>query len=294
VARILIVEDEDALRAGMSRALSKLGDVTIDAVGTMREALAAIDRAPPDAIISDLDLPDRIGAELLGELEARGLHVPITFVSAYTRELGALIPRSPHVRIVDKPISLEQLREVAKATLATGDSVLPPPPFGAADYLQIACMGRHSVVITVRQHERDELPAGRIVVWRGELWAAKDREGEGEAAFRRLVTHPGAFRCHTLDREPGPRCIDAPWEMLLLDAIRQADEERASAPPEPEPEPYDDAMEAGIGALLRHDHAAALEAFRAALAARPQDPVARANVARLEALGREGEGGGVS
>lgn len=292
MARILIVEDEDALRAGMVRALSKMTGVQVDSAGTIREALERIDEAAPDAVISDLDLPDRIGAELLDELSDRGLRLPVTFVSAYTRELGHRIPRSSHVRVIDKPVPLEKLRELAKEALASGDSVLPPP-FGPADYLQLACMGRHSVVITQRPSEKEKMPAGRIVVWRGELWSARDARGDGEAAFRRLVTHDGVFRCHTLDRDPGPRQIEGPWEMMLLDAMRQADEDRLAAlahPPPPELD-YDAAIDTGIAALLARDHATALAAFRDALAARPGDPLASANIARLEALHPASNGG---
>ena len=106
--RLLVVEDEESLRHGMVRALGKLADVEVTGAGSVREALAYIDATPPDALISDLDLPDRLGAELLGELEKRGLPIPVTFVSAHTVNLGARIPRSARIRVVDKPISLER------------------------------------------------------------------------------------------------------------------------------------------------------------------------------------------
>ncbi len=291
--RILIVEDEDALRVGMVRALSKLPDVTVVAAGNVRDALIEIDRAAPDAVISDLDLPDRLGAELLGELERRGIRAPVTFVSAYTRELGAHIPRSSRVQVLDKPVSLEQLREIAVAALATRESELPPP-FGPADYLQLACLGRLSVLITRRESHAAEPSSGRIVVWRGELWSARDDEGEGPAAFQRLVTRPGTFRCHTLDRDPGPRQIEGQWEMMLLDAIRIDDERRlaelvaeeaaaealANAPPS-----YEASFARGVEAFLARDLAEAGAAFAAALAARPGDPKATANLERLRTLG---------
>lgn len=313
--RILIVEDEETLRIGMMRALAKLPEVEVMGAGTVRDALALIDGAPPDAVISDLDLPDRFGAELLGELDRRGLRIPVTFVSAFTRSLGQRVPRSPRVRMIDKPISLERLREIAVAALAARDSELPPP-FGPADYLQLACLGRHSVVITQRENESDEIPSGRVIVWRGQLWSAQDAEGEGEQAFRRIVTRPGAFRCHTLERDPGPQQIDGSWEMLLLDAMRVADEEgfaallaeetpplpterRDAMPPapgpavpgaEPGPSPpaqaaYEDAFDRGVAALLGRDYAAAGHWFHEALAARPGDPLASANIERLRALG---------
>jgi CheY-like chemotaxis protein len=305
--RILIIEDEETLRIGMVRALSKLAGVEVVAAGTLRVALALVDRARPDAVISDLDLPDRFGAELLGELERRGLRIPVTFVSAYTRKFSDRVPRAPDIRLVDKPVSLEKLREIAAAALSARDSVLPPP-FGASDYLQLACLGRHSVVITRRSSVRDESAGGRIIVWRGELWDATDEEGHGERAFRRIVVQPGVFRVHTLDRDPGPRTIEGPWEMLMLDALREADEEAVRAeeeaalalldgpvspppsvpavpPPPPVVDLYDMAFERGVEALFARDHAGAVRAFRDALAARPGDPKATANLERLRALG---------
>lgn len=316
--RILVIEDEESLRVGMVRALAKMNGVEVRGVGTLREGLECIDATRPDAVISDLDLPDRFGGELLAELERRDVHIPVTFVSAYTRKLGDRIPRSRDVQLVEKPLSIERLREIAGAALAKNDSVLPPP-FGAADYLQLACLGRHSVVITHRHQQDDSTPTGRLVVWRGELWDATDDEGDGIPAFRRVVTRPGAFRAHTLDRDPGPRTIEGPWEMLMLDALRLADEaalldlERAAPEPSPveaalleapaiaasprhvavppprapERDPYDAAFEAGVDALLDRDHVAAMRAFREALDARPGDAKATANLERLAALGHK-------
>jgi DNA-binding response OmpR family regulator len=323
--RILVIEDEESLRVGMVRALSKMNGVEVRGVGTLREGLESIDATRPDAVISDLDLPDRFGGELLAELERRDLHIPVTFVSAYTRKLGDRIPRSRDVQLVEKPLSIERLREIAGAALAKNDSVLPPP-FGAADYLQLACLGRHSVVITHRHQQDDSTPTGRLVVWRGELWDATDDEGDGIPAFRRVVTRAGAFRAHTLDRDPGPRTIEGSWEMLMLDALRLADEAAlaASASPDPlealgepdvhaprdpheppprtdahaksvvvppprapGPDPYDVAFEAGVDALFERNHVAAIRAFREALVARPGDAKATANLERLAALGHK-------
>lgn len=290
--RLLVVEDEESLRNGMVRALSKLADIEVTGVGSVREALAYIDATPPHALISDLDLPDRLGAELLGELEKRHMPIPVTFVSAHTVNLGARIPRSARIRVVDKPISLERLRELGRAMLAQRDSELPPP-FGPADYLQLACLGRHSVVITHREKESDPTSDARLVVWRGELWSARDEHGTGEEAFRRIVTRSGAFRCHTMERDPGPREIEGGWEMLLLDTLRRADEAALDASLETAPLPrrdatprtYEQVLDEGVGALLVRDFPTASRAFTEALRLRPGDPLAAANLDRLRTLG---------
>lgn len=256
--RILIVEDEEMLREGMMRALAKLPEVEVMGAGSVGEALARIDDAAPDAVISDLNLPDRFGGELLEELDRRGLRIPVTFVSAYTRSLGEKVPRSPRVRLIEKPISLARLRDLAMQALTMRCDSELPPPFGLSDYLELAFLGRHSVVITQQRTELDEDAVGRIVVWKGQLWAAYDAQGDGEAAFRRIVVSSGGvFHCHTLDGDPGPRQLDGNGTMLLLDALRCADEEKALRAGEPT---YSDDASSGEVPRARHPAAFGSEA----------------------------------
>jgi DNA-binding NtrC family response regulator len=70
-ARILVVDDEESIRQGLSRVLAAEGytvDTAPDAESALRVALAS----PPDLVISDLNLPGRNGLELIAELQERG------------------------------------------------------------------------------------------------------------------------------------------------------------------------------------------------------------------------------
>ncbi|PZU06898.1 response regulator transcription factor [Sphingomonas sp.] len=69
--RILIVEDDAAIRRLLRAALSRAGYDVIEA-GNAREALAAADIDRPDAVLLDLGLPDRDGLELIQLLRAKG------------------------------------------------------------------------------------------------------------------------------------------------------------------------------------------------------------------------------
>jgi len=48
-------------------------------------------------------------------------------------------------------------------------------PFSVVDYVQLACLGRHSVHIDMEFVKA----AGKVIVWQGELWSASDEQGEG-------------------------------------------------------------------------------------------------------------------
>lgn len=69
-ARILIVEDDAAIRRLLRGALARAGHEALEA-GTAREGLALLDVEKPDAVLLDLGLPDRDGIELIPLIRAR-------------------------------------------------------------------------------------------------------------------------------------------------------------------------------------------------------------------------------
>lgn len=344
---VLLVEDEAVLRAGTVRGLAKLPGIEVIGVGSMAEAVAVLDTVAPALVISDIDLPDRLGIEILGELGRRDQHAPVIFVTAFLRAFRSQIPRHARVTVFEKPLELERLR--AQVTQTLGLTVVgAPAPFAPADYLQLACMGNHSVEIELT---RADGSSGRVVVVHGEAWSARDDRGSGEAAFGRLVfANDGLVTCRTLVGSPGLRDLERGWEAMLMDAARALDERtRSGAAPEPAPLPppppprtltpqtltpqpltprnvtpvrppvddlepelaieegafappapprptagedYDAAWERGVMALLHKDYARAWDAFTIALAQRPADPLATANLARLRVLGYKPAGGG--
>jgi CheY-like chemotaxis protein len=303
-ASVLVVEDEDTLRTSIVRGLSRHLSVPVHGAGTLTEALSIIDEHPPTVILCDLDLPDRAGIEILGELGRRGLHAAVTFVSAYTRAFLAQIPKHAGVRVLEKPVTIEQLRTLVREDLAqhSGDA---PSPFGVADYLQLAAMGGHSVLIEVGHKQ------GKIIVLRGELYSAYDSFGDGDTAFRRLCLEREGVRCTTWRDAPGTRNVHGRWEAMLLDEARALDERRRDglssdpqelrvafsepAPPAPiaviEPavdpaaEQFSQLMEDGLSALLTRHYPDAWRAFRAASELNPTDRTVQANLARLRELG---------
>ncbi len=292
---LLLIEDEAMLRSNVARSLSRLPDMTVMDAGSLEEALPLLDRQRPDIIVSDIDLPRRTGIEVLGELAARKLHIPIVFVTGYLRAYGAQIPRHEGIEVLEKPLSIEDLRATIERRIGLKESLRPPAPFGVPDYMQLAGMGRHSVIIDVSV---DGLRVGTVVMVRGDAWAANDAEGGGSEALRRLAFLPGGVvSCRSLAGEPGPRNLDGSWEWVLLEAARSEDE-RGETPTQQVPQSvmtpdelakhaFERAWDEGIGALLRKDYAAAMSAFFAAREFAPDDAKVRANIERLTQMGVE-------
>jgi CheY-like chemotaxis protein/signal transduction histidine kinase/HAMP domain-containing protein len=67
--RLLVVEDDESERMSLSRLLAD-ADVRVTAVGTAREAIAALEKDRYDCLVLDLVLPDATGEEFLSRLRA--------------------------------------------------------------------------------------------------------------------------------------------------------------------------------------------------------------------------------
>ncbi|MFZ5446506.1 MAG: response regulator [Myxococcota bacterium] len=273
--RVLVVEDEALLRSSMMQGLARHGTLEVVGAATVTEALQTLATRAPSLIIAETDLPDRPGVELLAELRSRGLEPRVVFVSGHARRWRDEVPA--HLELLEKPITLARLRELAAQVVPRTAA-----PFGVADYLQLASMGHHSVVLDV-----DGPISGEIVIVEGEAWSAEDDLGAGVSAFRRLVATPGAqVTCRMLSDEPRERTLNGSCESLLLDCLRLQDEAKHGAAPEPkdaEPD-FDELFDAGVEASLSKQYSLALDLFRLAGQLHPDDPRVKVNVTRLEQL----------
>src|SRR3954447_17909314 len=79
--RLLIVDDDRALREALRRALLLAG-YDVDVAATGQEGLTRIAAAPPDAVVLDLGLPDVDGLEVCRRLRAAGARRPILILTA--------------------------------------------------------------------------------------------------------------------------------------------------------------------------------------------------------------------
>ncbi len=322
---VLIIEDESTLRGSMARGLEKLDNIQVLVAGTLNEGLAEIDSKGADLILSDLDLPGRPGVELFGELAKRELRIPLVFLSAYLDAYKSSLPPNEGFEVYEKPVSLNDLREIVTRKLGNSEEEGRETPFGVLDYLQLACLGRHSVIIFAKDGQGSE---GKVLVYRGEIWHAQDSEGLGKEAFDRLIFATKGVRCSAHNAALPERSIHESWESLMISAAARMDEgkadqgerapsvpqedldsaplEQAAHPVEVKPEepptplspdsssssgsqekeiPFEELVDLGTEALLTKDYSAALLLFEEAEQKLPGNGLVKANLERLKAMG---------
>jgi two-component system cell cycle sensor histidine kinase/response regulator CckA len=116
---ILLVEDEEGLRALNARGLSSRGYTVLQA-GNGVEAMEVLEReGHVDLVVSDVVMPEMDGPTLLKELRQRDPQVKVIFVSGYAEEAFAKnLPKDEQYAFLAKPFTLKQLVAEVKKTLA--------------------------------------------------------------------------------------------------------------------------------------------------------------------------------
>ena len=101
--RVLLVEDDDAIRRLMDRLLTRAG-YQVTALPDPREAGSVAAQTPLAALITDVVMPHGSGPEVADAVEVHAPNLPTIFMSGYTED-----PRlrqealRPHQRFLAKP-----------------------------------------------------------------------------------------------------------------------------------------------------------------------------------------------
>jgi two-component system response regulator QseB len=82
--RLLIVEDDPVLSDGLSVGLA-LSGFTVDVVGTLADARAALREGDFAGVVLDIMLPDGLGTELLAQMRVEGRLLPVLLLTARDR-----------------------------------------------------------------------------------------------------------------------------------------------------------------------------------------------------------------
>jgi two-component system chemotaxis response regulator CheY len=116
--KVLVVDDSKAMRQMVLRTLHQTGldGLSVEQAENGSDALAKLADSEPDLILSDWNMPEMSGVELLRELRARGSAVKFGFVTAQAaslemrekaQEVGAQF-------VLERPFSAQHLRHLMR------------------------------------------------------------------------------------------------------------------------------------------------------------------------------------
>ncbi|HEU5170494.1 MAG TPA: response regulator [Gemmatimonadales bacterium] len=106
--RVLIVEDEPALRLSYERHFRPRYDLVFASTGA--EALARLEEQRPDVAVLDMRLPDTDGVDLLRRIRRAQPGLPVIITTAYVSiEPQLKVLDLPHSGYIVKPFRLDEL-----------------------------------------------------------------------------------------------------------------------------------------------------------------------------------------
>jgi FixJ family two-component response regulator len=111
---IYIVDDDDAVRDSLQMLLETEG---FEVVGfeCCAAGLTAIERSRPACLLLDLHLPGVGGLEMLAELAARGLDLPVVMISGrIDRRTRQIAVASGAKAVLEKPLDDEELMQAIR------------------------------------------------------------------------------------------------------------------------------------------------------------------------------------
>ena len=118
--RILVVEDDDAMRTLLEDVLGGAGYEVVAVVDGL-EALQALAAIPIDVVVTDMMMPGMRGQELLSEVRARDPGIPVVIITAFGSIDAAVdAMRAGAFHYVAKPFKMDQLLATVEGAVTRG------------------------------------------------------------------------------------------------------------------------------------------------------------------------------
>ena len=106
--RILLAEDDEAMRTYLARALEQAG-YEVDAVDRGTEALPLLEEGAYDLLLSDIVMPEMDGIELAQRCAEISPRTRVMFITGFAAVTLKASREAPRAKMLSKPFHLREL-----------------------------------------------------------------------------------------------------------------------------------------------------------------------------------------
>ena len=121
--RILLAEDEEAMRTYLTRALEKAG-YTVDSVDCGTAALPLLEGSEYDLLLSDIVMPEMDGIELAQRCNEISPDTKVMFITGFAAVSLKASADQPQAKVLSKPFHLRDLVLEVDRTFADAKEAL--------------------------------------------------------------------------------------------------------------------------------------------------------------------------
>jgi CheY-like chemotaxis protein len=218
--RVLIVDDDGILRETLAREARTWG-FEVHVESTTEGALLLLRNTPIDVLVTDLRMKGLDGIDLIRAVREVSPQTQTLLMSAYAtaRDLQ-LATQHGTVRVLCKPFTPAELRAALAAALESQKGYHGTVHgLSLVDMLQMFHLSRRTIALTLGGQ-----PPGIIHFSEGALIHAARGELRGDVALRELLRAESGSIATLPLVELKERTIEGPFDVVLLEALRQLDE----------------------------------------------------------------------
>ena len=172
--RVLLVDDDSAVRTALSEALGTAGFV-VEVADSGTAALATIGKSGAGVVVTDVRMPDMSGLEVLRELRERAPDVDVILMTAFD-DMPTVVEAMRHgaAEFLVKPLDLDELQRTLDKVFTDRSlrrrAKPSQPPFDAANEL----VGRTPRMIDIYKMVGQAAATRATVLIRGESGTGKE------------------------------------------------------------------------------------------------------------------------
>jgi len=234
--RVLVLEPDEKLADAISNALGEAAPAArVDLAHSLPQAQKLVVGARPDLFVLDIDATSDLGQDFLYDLRtshpnARAIILSGVHLTDQRKQATGL----GGIHFLEKPFPHRDFVELVQAVLRPAGKTESEKFRGTLsdlhipDIIQLKCMsGATSALEFTGSHGEK----ARVFFENGQVRHATAPGKEGMRAFNEIVTWKGGTISEVSNPSPAPPTINLDWQVLLMEAMRSADEEQEVAHP---------------------------------------------------------------
>jgi two-component system, NtrC family, nitrogen regulation response regulator GlnG len=171
--RVLIVDDDEAIRTVITEALRRQGHI-VAAAASVAEQMAMVESFDPEVLITDVMLPDGNGLDQVPHILAKRPHLPVIVLSAQnTLSTAVRATEQGAFEYLPKPFDLDELCRAVRDGLRRRGAVAPAPSVDGEEG-EIPLIGRSPAMQDVYRTIARIVPNDLSVLILGESGTGKE------------------------------------------------------------------------------------------------------------------------
>lgn len=221
---VLLVDDEKNFLLSLADMLKDNADeFSIKTADNGKEAAAIIDDGNIDLVVTDLNMPEMDGFELMAHISQVNSELPVIAMTAYgTPEMESRLRNMGAFQYIEKPIDFDSLLRKIKDGLKAGSTKGHVAGISLPSFMQLLELDKKTCTLHVKSGKH----RGDMYFKQGELLSARTGKLTGQdAAFEIINWDNAEIEIENICKfDEDKRDINVPMGFLLIESARVKDE----------------------------------------------------------------------